>query len=100
MSTDYELIIEQQDIIKNTLERKQEVCVDTVSPQNKIMIFILKVTTYYSDFSSYQKHEQALGNNIKKQSEFHLNQIKTIWFQMNHIASEYVILMIDLQRLF
>ena len=26
MSTDYELIIEQQDIIKNTLERKQEVC--------------------------------------------------------------------------
>ena len=26
MSTDYELIIEQQDIIKNTLEKKQEVC--------------------------------------------------------------------------
>ena len=50
MSTDYELIIEQQDIIKSTLERKQEVCVDTVSPQNKIMIFILKVTTYYSDY--------------------------------------------------
>jgi len=26
MSSDYQLIIEQQDIIKNTLDRKQEVC--------------------------------------------------------------------------
>ena len=26
MSTDYQLIIEQQDIIKSTLDRKQEVC--------------------------------------------------------------------------
>ena len=27
MSSDYQLIIEQQDIIKNTLDKKQEVCI-------------------------------------------------------------------------
>ena len=35
MSSDYQLIIEQQDIIKNTLDRKQEVCIHARTGTNE-----------------------------------------------------------------
>lgn len=41
MSSDYQLIIEQQDIIKNTLDRKQEVCIMQVLVQMKISTILL-----------------------------------------------------------
>lgn len=44
MSTDYELIIEQQEIIKNTLERKQEVCRHHLT--SKVSVKTLYLTDY------------------------------------------------------
>ena len=53
MSTDYELIIEQQDIIKNTLEKKQEVIVDTISPHNTYLHSKGQTCTCYTCICHY-----------------------------------------------
>jgi len=66
MSTDYELIIEQQDIIKNTLERKQEVCRHS-HPKINYSIFILKAKhsatsrLVIQTTSSSQEHDEHVA---------------------------------------
>ena len=48
MSTDYQLIIEQQDIIKSTLDRKQEVCT--------VLYVLYRISAYHFVMSKENMH--------------------------------------------